>query len=218
MQFIMSGSILFLPPYTWGEKNHLVWAGIEPKSSWFTSDRSNHLAIKTYYNEFSLEDKFMHIWYFYAGASPVVSARPSACPAVSGSRPRPIRRGNPASRRRPTSDECTGLRRRTGSPRSRPSPSPRRDPCSPLTRGSGNKLSCRTCRRRRRSPSPGRWDPGEVGSRRWGKRDSNSHPLKKCSAGRHSCLSGFKQMQNLVNQAAGAVSEAVANSLCTGTG
>ena len=30
MQFIMSGSILFLPPYTQGEKKHLVWAGIEP--------------------------------------------------------------------------------------------------------------------------------------------------------------------------------------------
>ena len=35
--------IFFLSPYTRGEKkNHLVWAGIEPRSSYFSSDRSSH--------------------------------------------------------------------------------------------------------------------------------------------------------------------------------
>ena len=40
----MSGSILFLPPYTRGEEKHLLWAGIKHRSSWFTftSNRSDH--------------------------------------------------------------------------------------------------------------------------------------------------------------------------------
>ena len=41
-QFIVSESILFLPPYTQGENKHLVWAGIEPRSSCFTSNPSDH--------------------------------------------------------------------------------------------------------------------------------------------------------------------------------
>ena len=43
MQFIVSGSILFLPPDAREAKvNHLVWAGIELGSSYFTSDCSSH--------------------------------------------------------------------------------------------------------------------------------------------------------------------------------
>ena len=42
-QYIRSGSIFCLHHYTQGEKkSHLIWAGVKPRSSCLTSNRSNH--------------------------------------------------------------------------------------------------------------------------------------------------------------------------------
>ena len=69
-KFILSGSILFLPPYTGGEDERLVWAGIEPRSSCFTftSNSSYHwtMALRTL-NLVINRTKFIPVAYYEQG-------------------------------------------------------------------------------------------------------------------------------------------------------
>ena len=69
-KFILSGSILFLPPYTGGEDERLVWAGIEPRSSCFTftSNSSYHwtMALRTLNLEIN-RTKFIPVAYYEQG-------------------------------------------------------------------------------------------------------------------------------------------------------
>ena len=64
-QFIVSGPDLFLPPYTRGEKKHLVWAGIKPRSSCFTSNHSDHGSSdnlnNTGHSEHCIKQKSFHL-------------------------------------------------------------------------------------------------------------------------------------------------------------